>query len=165
LILLCPLSALAQQTERTRLVAGLLGLDLSDPEGRARITAFEQGLKDPGWTTGRNLRLAYRASGGVPERIQASAKELVALRPDAILAANTPAVVALTGETHTIPIIFVGLSDPVETGLVPNLARPGANVTGFTAFEYSLAGKWLEILKEAVPHITRAALLFDAARA
>jgi putative ABC transport system substrate-binding protein len=97
----------------------------------------------------------------VLERTQKFAKELVGLKPDVILAGNTPAVVALLQETHTIPIIFANLSDPVDTGLVPNLARPGGNVTGFAAFQYSMAGKWLEILKEAIPSITRVALLFN----
>ncbi len=156
-----PLAANAQQGERMRLVGGLMGLRENDPEGRAWITAFEQGLADLGWSSGRNLRLIYRFSEGVLERTQKFAKELVGLTPDVILASNTPAVVALQEETHTIPIIFANLSDPVETGLVSNLAHPGGNVTGFAAFQYSMAGKWLEILREAIPNITPVVFLFD----
>jgi putative ABC transport system substrate-binding protein len=160
-----PFAAGAQQKGRTRLVGGLLAVPESDPDGRARIAAFEEGLKELGWVSGRNVKLVYRTTGGLPERIQGVAKELVELRPDAILAPNTPSVLALMRETRTIPIIFVGLTDPVETGLVQSLARPGANVTGLAAFQYSLAGKWLEILKEAVPGVKRTALLFDPATA
>jgi putative tryptophan/tyrosine transport system substrate-binding protein len=156
-----PLGARAQQRERMRLVGGLMSLPENDPEGRAWITAFEQGLADLGWSSGRNLRLSYRFPEGVLERTQEFAKELVGLKPDVIFAGNTPAVVALLQETHAIPIIFANLSDPVDTGLVPNLARPGGNVTGFAAFQYSMAGKWLEILREAIPNISRVALLFD----
>jgi putative ABC transport system substrate-binding protein len=156
-----PLAASAQQGERMRLVGGLMGLSENDPEGRAWITAFEQSLADLGWSSGRNLRLIYRYSEGALERIQKFAKELVGLKPDVIFGSNTPGVIALEEETRTIPIIFANLSDPVDTGLVPNLARPGGNVSGFAAFESSMAGKWLEILREAVPNITRVALLFN----
>lgn len=157
-----PLAVRAQQQpERTRHVAILMSFVENDPEGRAWIAAFERSLSDLGWTAGRNVRFDYRFGGGVLERIQAFAKELVELKPDALFAASTPAVVALMRETRTIPIIFTNLSDPVDTGLVPSLARPGGNVTGFTAFEYSLSGKWLEILKTAAPDITRVALLFN----
>ena len=156
-----PLAASAQQGERMRLVGGLMSLSENDPEGRSWITAFEQSLADLGWSSGRNLRISYRFPEGVLERTQKFAKELIGLNPDVIFAGNTPAVVALLQETHTIPIIFANLSDPIDTGLVPNLARPGGNVTGFAAFQYSLAGKWLEILRKAIPSITRVALLFN----
>jgi putative ABC transport system substrate-binding protein len=156
-----PLAAYAQQGERMRLVGGLMGLPENDPEGQAWIGAFERGLADLGWTTERNLRLSYRFPAGVPERVQKFAKELVELQPNVILASSTPAVVALLQETRTIPIIFTNLSDPVDTGLVPSLPHPGGNVTGFAAVQASMVGKWLEILKEAVPNITRVALLFN----
>jgi putative tryptophan/tyrosine transport system substrate-binding protein len=156
-----PLAARAQQAERKRLVGGLMGLPENDPEGRALITTLEQSLADLGWSSGGNLRLIYRFAEGVLERIQKFANELVGLKPDVIFAANTPAVVALQEETRTIPIIFANLLDPVESGLVSNLAHPGGNVTGFAGFQYSMAGKWLEILREAIPNITRVAVLFN----
>jgi putative ABC transport system substrate-binding protein len=156
-----PMMARAQQPNRMRLVGGLMGLPEDDREGRAWITAFERGLAGLGWTAGKNVRLSYRFPAGDLGRIQRFAKEIVEVQPDVIFAANTPAVVALLRETRTIPIVFTNLSDPVETGLVTNLSRPGGNITGFTAFEYPMAGKWLEILKQVAPHITRAALLFD----
>jgi putative tryptophan/tyrosine transport system substrate-binding protein len=156
-----PLAASAQQGERMRLLGGLMALPENDPEGRVWITAFEQSLADLGWSSGRNLRLIYRFPEGVLERTQKFAKELVGLKPDVIFASNTPAVVALQEETRTIAIIFANLSDPIDTGLVPNLAHPGGNVTGFASFQYSMAGKWLEILREAIPNITRVALLFN----
>jgi hypothetical protein len=149
-----PLAARAQQTERMRRIGVLAGQAESDHETQSWLAAFEAGLNDLGWTAGRNLQLNYRFAGGVLKWTQAFAKELVELKPDAILAGNTPAVVALMQESHTIPIVFANLNDPVDTGLMPSLARPGGNVTGFTAFEYSLAGKWLEILKATVPSIT-----------
>jgi putative ABC transport system substrate-binding protein len=156
-----PLAVRAQQGERVRQLGVLMGFAESDPVGRSLIAGFEGGLDDLGWMRGRNLRLYYRFANGVRERTQAFAKELVELKPDAILAGNTPGVVALMRESRTIPIVFASVSDPVDTGLVPSLAHPGGNVTGFTGFVYSLAGKWLEILKAIVPHITRVALMFN----
>ena len=133
----------------------------TDPEGRAWFAAFRQALQELGWVEGRNFRADYRWPSGDLDRMRAIAKEFVDLKPDVIFASNTPSVEALLGETRTIPIVFTNLSDPVGTGVVGSLARPGGNATGFTAFEYSLAGKWLEMLREIAPAVTRVALLFN----
>jgi putative ABC transport system substrate-binding protein len=133
----------------------------TDPEGRAWFMAFRQALQELGWVEGRNFRADYRWPAGDLDRMRAIAKEFVDLKPDVMFAGNTPSVVALLRETHTIPIIFTNLSDPVGTGVVGGLASPGGNATGFAAYEYSLAGKWLEILKEIAPAVTRVAVLFN----
>ena len=158
-----PLAARAQQGERVLLLAAIMGgrnAD-TDPEGRAWFAAFRQGLQELGWVEGRNFRADYRWPSGDLDRMRAIAKEFVDLKPDVIFAGNTPSVEALLSETHTIPIVFANLADPVGTGLVRSLARPGGNATGFTGFEYSLAGKWLEMLKEIAPAVTRVAVLFN----
>jgi putative tryptophan/tyrosine transport system substrate-binding protein len=158
-----PLAARAQQGERMRLLAAMMGgrnAD-TDPEGRAWFAAFRQGLQELGWVEGRNFRADYRWPSGDLDRMRAIAKEFVDLKPDVMFAGNTPSVEALLRETRAIPIVFTNLSDPVGTGVVGSLARPGGNATGFTAFEYSLAGKWLEILKELAPAVTRVVLLFN----
>ena len=158
-----PLTAGAQQADRVRLLAAMMGgrnAD-TDPEGRAWFAAFRQGLQELGWVEGRNFRADYRWPSGDLDRMRAIAKEFVDLKPDVIFAGNTPSVEALLRETRTIPIVFTNLSDPVGTGLIESLARPGGNATGFTAYEYSLAGKWLEMLKEIAPAVTRVALLFN----
>ena len=158
-----PLAAPAQQGDRVRLLAAMMGgrnAD-TDPEGRAWFAAFRQGLQELGWVEGRNFRADYRWPSGDLDRIRAIAKEFVDLKPDVVLAGNTPSVEALLRETRTIPIVFTNLSDPVGTGVVGSLARPGGNATGFTAYEYSLAGKWLQTLKEIAPAVTRVALLFN----
>jgi putative tryptophan/tyrosine transport system substrate-binding protein len=158
-----PLAARAQQGDRVRWVAAIMGgrnAD-TDPEGRAWFAAFRQGLQELGWVEGRNFRADYRWPSGDLDRMRAIAKEFVDLKPDVMFAGNTPSVEALLRETRAIPIVFTNLSDPVGTGVVGSLARPGGNATGFTAFEYSLAGKWLEILKEVAPAVTRVVLLFN----
>jgi putative ABC transport system substrate-binding protein len=158
-----PLAARAQQGERMRRLAGMMGgrnAD-TDPEGRAWFAAFRKALEDSGWVEGRNFRADYRWPSGDLDRMEAIAKEFIDLKPDVMFAGNTPSVLALLRQTRTIPIVFTNLSDPVGTGVVENLARPGANATGFTAYEYSLAGKWLEILKEVAPVVTRVAVLFN----
>ena len=158
-----PLAARAQHGERVRRLAVMMGgrnAD-TDPEGRAWFSAFRQGLEDLGWVEGRNFRADYRWPAGDLDRMQVIAKEFVDLQPDVLVAGNTPAVISLLQETRTIPIVFTLLSDPVGTGVVASLARPGGNATGFTAFEYSLAGKWLEMLKDIAPAVTRVALLFN----
>jgi len=158
-----PLAARAQQGERVRWLAAMMGgrnAD-TDPEGRAWFAAFRQGLQELGWAEGRNFRADYRWPSGDLDRMRAIAKEFVDLKPDVMFAGNTPSVEALLRETRTIPIVFTNLADPVETGLVGSLARPGGNTTGFTGFEYSLAGKWLEMLKEIAPAVTRVAVLFN----
>jgi putative ABC transport system substrate-binding protein len=158
-----PVTARAQPPapDRVRRVGLLMGPAEGDPEAHTWVAAFVEGLRELGWTEGRNLQLIYRWAGGNLGRIETFGRELIELKPDVILASNTPAVAALKHESQTIPVVFANLSDPVDTGLVPNLARPGGNITGFTAFEYSLAGKWLETLKAIAPRISRIALVFD----
>jgi putative tryptophan/tyrosine transport system substrate-binding protein len=158
-----PLAARAQQRGRVRHLAAIMGgrnAD-TDPEGRAWFTAFRQALKDLGWEEGHNCHIEYRWPAGDLDRIRTIAKEFVDLKPDVIFAGNTPSVVALLRETRSIPIVFTNVSDPVGTGVVASLARPGGNVTGFAAYEYSFAGKWVEMLKEIAPAVTRVALLFN----
>jgi putative ABC transport system substrate-binding protein len=130
---------------------------------RARVTAFAQGLQEVGWIDGRNVRIDFRWGGADVERIRRYAAELVALAPDVILCSGSPAVVALEQATSTVPIVFVQVPDPVSSGHVESLARPGGNATGFATFEYGFGGKWLELLKEISPHVTRAAVLRDVA--
>jgi putative ABC transport system substrate-binding protein len=152
-----------QQGDRVRRLAAMMGgrnADI-DPEGRAWFTAFRKALEDLGWVEGRNFRADYRWPSGDLDRMEAIAKEFIDLKPDVMFASSTPSVLALLRQTRTIPIVFTNLSDPVGTGVVENLARPGANATGFTAYEYSLAGKWLEMLKEVAPGVTRVAVLFN----
>jgi putative ABC transport system substrate-binding protein len=158
-----PLAARAQQADRVRRLAVMMGgrnAD-TDPEGRAWFSVFRQGLQDLGWIEGHNFRADYRWPAGDLYRMRVIAKEFIDLQPDVLVAGNTPAVLSLLRETRTIPIVFTLLSDPVGTGVVASLARPGGNATGFTAFEYSLAGKWLEMLKDIAPAVTRVALLFN----
>jgi len=158
-----PVAARAQQGDRVRLLVAMMGgrnAD-TDPEGRAWFVAFRQALQELGWVEGRNFRSDYRWPAGDLDRMRAIAKEFVDLKPDVIFAGNTPSVEALLSETHTIPIVFANLADPVGTGLIESLARPGGNATGFAGYEYSLAGKWLEMLKEIAPAATRVAILFN----
>jgi putative tryptophan/tyrosine transport system substrate-binding protein len=132
-----------------------------DPAGTADVAAFQQGLAELGWTEGRNLRTHLRWPGGDVERARALAKELVVLRPDALVARSTPTATALKGETDVIPIVFVNVSEPVESGLAQTLARPGGNATGFTNFESSIGGKWLQLLKEVDPRIIRVGMIYN----
>jgi len=140
----------------------LLHLAAGDPESMTRITAFVQGLERLGWTTGRNARIDYRWAVGDPEHFRRYAAELVALAPDIILASTSPSVAALQQLTRALPIVFVQVADPVGAGFVATLAQPGGNTTGFLSFEFGIAGKWLELLKEIVPRVTRAGVLRDA---
>ncbi len=142
-----------------------MGTAESDPEAQSENAAFRQGLQDLGWTDGRDVQIAYRWAAGNVDRMRTYARELMALQPDAVLAVTTPVVAALLRETHTIPIVFVRVSDPVGSGFVPNLANPGGNVTGFTNFEPSIAGKWLELLKEIAPRVAHVTVLFNPATA
>jgi putative tryptophan/tyrosine transport system substrate-binding protein len=158
-----PLAARAQQGERMHRVGVLQNLAADDPEGHARIAVFVEGLRQLGWTDGRNLRIDIRWAVGDSELNRKYAAELVALAPDAILAVTSLAVEALRRVTRTVPIIFVQVADPVGAGFVEDLARPGGNITGFTLFEYGISGKWLELLKEIAPHVTRVAVLRDPA--
>jgi putative tryptophan/tyrosine transport system substrate-binding protein len=157
-----PLAARAQQRERMRSVGVLLNLAADDPMGQARVAAFVQGLQAAGWSDGRNVRIDTRWAAADPGNYRKYAAELIALGPDVILAATTAAVVQLQQASRTVPIVFVGAIDPVGSGLITSMARPGGNVTGFVIFEYALAAKWLELLKEIAPGVKRAAVLRDA---
>jgi putative tryptophan/tyrosine transport system substrate-binding protein len=158
-----PLSARAQQVERMRRIGVLMNLSSDDAEGQARNAAFLQGLQELGWTVGRNVRIEYRWGAGDAELFRRYASELVALAPDVILAGGGAVVPSLLQATRTVPIVFTGTPDPVGAGFVESLARPGGNATGFTIYEYGISGKWLELLKEIAPHVTRAAVIRDPA--
>jgi putative tryptophan/tyrosine transport system substrate-binding protein len=156
-----PIAAPAQQGERIQRIGVLMDRDASDTEAKARLSTFTQGLAVLGWTDSRNVRIDVRWAGGSVDRLQIFAKEVVELRPDVILSQSTPATAALQRETHTIPIVFVVVSDPVGSGFVASLARPGGNITGFTNLEASLGGKWLELLSEIAPSVKRVAYMFN----
>jgi putative ABC transport system substrate-binding protein len=142
-----------------RHIGVLMTLAADDPQGQARIVAFVQGLQQSGWTDGRNVRIDIRWGAGDPERMRRYAAELVALAPDVILATGSVTVGPLLQATRTVPIVFPIVGDPVAAGFVDSLARPGGNVTGFMTFEYGMGGKWLELLKQIVPGVTRVAVL------
>ena len=156
-----PLAARAQQSQRMRRIGVLMNLASDDTEGQARLAAFHQGLQQLGWTVGGNMQIDYRFGEGDAERYRRSASELVALAPDVLVTTGAPAVEALQRTTRTVPIVFVTVTDPVGGGLVASLARPGGNTTGFTLSEYGVSGKWLELLKQIAPNVTRAAVLRD----
>jgi putative ABC transport system substrate-binding protein len=158
-----PLAAGAQQVEPMRRIGVLMSTAADDPEGQARIAAFQQGLQQFGWAIGRNVRIESRWPAGDSERTRRYAAELVALAPDVILATGSAAAGPLLQATRTVPIVFVIVPDPVGAGLVNSLARPGGNATGFIQFEYGISGKWLELLKQIAPGVTRAAILRDPA--
>jgi len=158
-----PFAARAQQADRMRRVGVLDNRAADDPEGRARLAVFLQGLQELGWTDGRNARVDYRWAAADADRYRTYAAELVALVPDIILASGSQSVAALQQTTRTVPIVFANVIDPVGAGIVASLARPGGNTTGFTAFEYSMSGKLLELLKEIVPPVKRVAVLRDPA--
>jgi putative tryptophan/tyrosine transport system substrate-binding protein len=157
-----PLALRAQQNERKRQVGVIMGLAANDPEAQHRIGAFEQSLQQLGWTEGRNLHIEYRRGGGNTESTRKNAAELVALAPDVILASGGTVVGPLLQATRSVPIVFTQTPDPVAAGFIASLARPGGNATGFTTSEYGISGKWLELLKEIAPGVTRAAVLRDA---
>ena len=156
-----PLSARAQQPERMRLIGVLQGLAADDPLGKTLFAAFQQGLQQFGWTDGRNVRFDHRWGEGNADIMRRQAAELVALAPDVILSTGGQATELMLQATRTIPIVFAVVPDPVGSGLVSRLSRPGGNATGFMQFEYSLSGKWLELLKQIAPGVTRAAVLRD----
>jgi ABC-type uncharacterized transport system substrate-binding protein len=156
-----PLAARAQQAAQTRRVGVLMNLAADDAEGLARVTAFVQALQQLGWTDGRNVRIDYRWAAGDPERFQRYAQELLTLGPDVTLASATPGIVALERASRTVPIVFVAVADPVGAGFVESLARPGGHITGFSIFEYGMSSKWLELLKEIAPRVTRVAVIRD----
>jgi putative ABC transport system substrate-binding protein len=159
-----PLASRAQQPERVRRVGVLYSLAEDDPESVMRRAAFEQAIKELGWTPGGNLRIDYRWARNDPELIRKFVAELVALAPDIILTSGSVVVGPMVRATLNIPIVFLQVIDPVGSGLIESMAHPGGNVTGFTQFEYSLAGKWLELLKEIAPYVVRVAVLRDATR-
>jgi putative ABC transport system substrate-binding protein len=142
-----------------------MGLPANDPVGQSEIAALHRGLRKLGWIVGRNMQIEYRWAGADVERAQTFAKQLVALRPDVILGRSTPAVRALMAETHAVPIVFTVVADPVTSGFVASLARPGRNITGFTNVEPSTAGKWVELLKEIAPSVRRVGFIFNLSTA
>jgi len=158
-----PLAARAQQAGQMRRIGVLMNVAAADPEGQAQVAAFLQALRQLGWSEGGNVRIDTRWGENDVERDRRYAAELLAFAPDVILASGTLSVAALRRVTRTLPIVFAGVSDPVGAGFVDTLAQPSGNVTGFMIFEYSLSGKWLELLKEIAPRLMRAAVLRDAA--
>jgi putative ABC transport system substrate-binding protein len=156
-----PLAARAQQADRVRRISVLMNLAESDPESQARIAAFREGLGKLGWNEGREIRIEYRWAGGDADRSRAYASDLVKLKPDVILAGATPSLASLQQETSSVPIVFAQVADPVGAGFVSSLAHPGGNITGFALFEYAIAAKWLELLKEIAPQVTRVAIVHD----
>src|SRR5215470_14846678 len=148
------------QELRVRTVGVLMGF-ANDAEAKARVQAFEQGLESEGWSVGQNLRIEYRYAEGDSARMEALAKELVELKPDCILGQSTPVAAALMRATRTIPIVFVAVSDPIGSGFVASMARPGGNITGFTVLQASIAGKYLEMLKEMAPQLARAEIMYN----
>ena len=153
---LWPLALHAQQSEQMRRIGVLMPFAKDNPDGQARITGFLQGLQKLGWTEGRNLQIEYRWGTG---DLQKAATELVALSPDVIFTTSTPAVAALQQATRSVPIVFANVTDPVSGGFVDSLAKPGGNITGFTVYDYGMAAKWLELLKEIAPYVTHVGVI------
>src|SRR6516165_7860227 len=156
-----PLAARAQQGESMRRIGVLTNLATGDPEDQTRNAAFLQGLQQLGWTVGRNVRIDYRWGAGDADRNRRNVTELAALAPDVILVTGTPVLGPLLQATRTIPIVFMQVPDPVGAGYVESLSRPGGNATGFSTIDYGTSGKWLELLKEIAPNMTRVAVLRD----
>jgi putative ABC transport system substrate-binding protein len=152
----------AQPAQRVRRIGVLMGLKADDPEGQARLAAFAQGLQQAGWSIGNNIRVEYRWGDGDAELLKRHAADLVVRSPEVILAHSSAAVAPLLQQTRTLPIVFTLVADPVGAGYIASLARPGGNVTGFTNFEYSIGGKWLELLKEIAPNVKRVAVLRES---
>jgi putative tryptophan/tyrosine transport system substrate-binding protein len=151
----------AQTAAATKRIGVLIGLSSADPAGQAEITAFREGLASLGWTDGRNLKIEYRWPGSEPERMRAAARELAGLRLDVLVTRTTPGTLAMRREAPATPIVFAIVAEPVESGLVQNMARPGGNITGFTNFEAGVSGKWLELLKAVAPQVSRVALMYN----
>ena len=156
-----PLAVRAQQPERARHLGMLTVLGPDDVEGQVRTTVFDQALQQFGWTIGRDLKIEVRQVGGDTDRMRRYAAELVALAPDVIVSIGSVAVAPLQQATRTIPIVFINVPDPVGAGFVQSMARPGGNITGFSNFEYSMSGKWAELLKQVAPNVTRALVFRD----
>src|SRR6516164_6490329 len=160
-----PFKMRAQQGDRIRRIGVLTGTRAEDLDNKARLAAFEQALQQLGWTPGRNVRIDYRFAGGDAATSRKQAEELVALAPDVILSTGSFSTGSLLQATHTVPVVFVIVPDPVGSGFVDSLSQPGGNATGFMQFEYGLSGKWLELLKEIAPSLTRVIVLWDPATA
>jgi len=160
-----PLAVRAQQIDRMRRIGVLLSLAADDPEGQARLSVFVQGLKELGWTDGSNARIDIRWGAGNADRERRYAAELVALAPDVILASGGSTVGPMLQATRTVPVVFTHTTDPVGGGFVESLSRPGGNATGFTNFEFGISGKWLELLKQIAPRVTRVAVIRDPVQA
>jgi putative tryptophan/tyrosine transport system substrate-binding protein len=156
-----PAVARAQQSSRVRRIGALIGTPLGDPGGQAEVAAFVKSLAELGWVEGRNIDIAYRWSGGDIALAATFAKELIALNPDILLARSTPPTIALKSATSTIPIVFVNVAEPISSGIVPNLVRPGGNITGFSGFEASIGGKWLQLLKEVDPRVICIGIIYN----
>jgi putative ABC transport system substrate-binding protein len=156
-----PLAAIAQHRDRVRLIGWLWSLAAPDPEFKRNAAAIQQALQDLGWVEGRNVKIESRFTGGDADRLKMAAQEIVELQPDLILVGSTPALAALHRATPAIPIVFVMVSDPVGGGFVRSFANPGGNITGFTSLEFTMGGKWLELLKDIAPSLARVALLFN----
>jgi len=156
-----PLAAHAQQGERVRRIGALMSVAADDPEAPARVGAFSQGLAEFGWTIGRNVRIDYRWYAGDADTARKYAVELVALAPDVVLASGVQGVMAIQQVNRPVPVVFALVADPVGAGFVESLARPGGNATGFMLYEYSISGKWLELLKQIAPHVAQVAVLRD----
>jgi putative ABC transport system substrate-binding protein len=154
-----PLAVRAQQPDRMRRIGVLMALASGDPVAQAQLTAFQKELNRLGWTEGRNIRIDYRWAAAVPDRMRTYAAELVQMTPDVIVANSPPVLAAVQQQTHTIPIVFVQIVDPVLSGFIQSLAKPGGNVTGPTEYEFVMGGKWLELLKEIAPAISRVAVI------
>jgi putative ABC transport system substrate-binding protein len=154
-----PHGVIAQPADRMRRIGVLIALAENDPQAQANIAAFRRGLQELGWTEGRNIRIDYRFAGGNIERMRVYAAELVDLAPDVVLVHSNPFLAALRQANRTIPTVFAQVADPVGSGFVESLARPGGNVTGFSNYESEIGGKWLDVLKEVAPRVTRAAVL------
>jgi putative ABC transport system substrate-binding protein len=156
-----PLAARAQQRERMRRLGMLMPFSANDPQAQTRNAAFLQGLQQLGWTVGQNVQIDYRWSGGNLDDTRKGAAELVALAPDVIFTSGTAGLASALQATRSIPIVFAIVPDPVGSGFVNSLARPGGNATGFSTFDYSIGAKWLELLKEVAPNVTRAGVIRD----
>jgi putative ABC transport system substrate-binding protein len=156
-----PIAARAQQSGRVRRISILMAYDENDPEGKTYLSGFMQGLAELGWTAGRNMRMDVRWAAGNVDRVRVYAKELVDFQPDVILADTTPVIAALQQETRTVPIVFLEVSDPIGSGFIVSLARPGGNITGFIHYDGSMGGKWLQLLTEIAPGVKRVAMMFN----
>jgi putative tryptophan/tyrosine transport system substrate-binding protein len=156
-----PLAARAQQREEIRRVGVLMGLEADDPDGASQLKALKRAFQELGWVDGRNLQLEISWSGGEPDRIQASARELVTLRCEVIITRSTPATAALIKETRTIPIVFSYVGDPIGSGFVQSFSRPGGHVTGFQVYEFTLVPKWLQLLMELAPSLRRVGFIHN----